>query len=164
RAAFDHWLHSDPAHAHEYQAMMDIWLVSEHLPSHASRSPSASSRPAHARRRSSKPLQAIAATLLLALGGALGWHQGRLPNDIQRYQARANISIPNLPDGSRAELNLGNTLWFSNFRNSRSLVLREGEAYFEVRHDAERPFVVYAGNGSITVTGTHFNVWKYGDQ
>lgn len=164
RATFNLWLHSDPAHAREYQAMMDIWLVSEHLPSHMPRTPSASSRSAPTRRRSFKAAQAVAAMLFLALGGVLGWQQGWLPNDIQRYQARENMSIVNLPDGSRAELNLGSTLWFSNFRNSRNLVLRDGEAYFEVKHDAEHPFVVYAGNGSITVTGTHFNVWKYQDQ
>lgn len=144
--------------------MMEIWLVSEHLPGRRSRTPAAPSPLAPTPRRSSRPLRAIAAMLFMALGGVLGWQQGWLPNDIQRYQARENMSIVNLPDGSRAELNLGSTIWFSNFRNSRSLVLREGEAYFEVRHDAERPFVVYAGDGSITVTGTHFNVWKYQDQ
>lgn len=168
RAAFDRWLSSDPAHAREYQGMVEIWLVSEHLPSQAtqprSRTRLEQAPPASPRRRRSKRFVATAATLVLGLGGWLGWHQGLLPNNIQRYHASENMRIATLPDGSRAELNLGTTLWFGNFRDGRSVALREGEAYFEVRHDAEHPFVVYAGNGSITVTGTRFNVWTYGDQ
>ena len=34
----------------------------------------------------------------------------------------------------------------------------EGEAFFEVKHDASRPFVITAGNARIKVLGTSFNV------
>jgi transmembrane sensor len=43
-------------------------------------------------------------------------------------------------------------------------VLDKGEAFFEVSHDAQHPFVVKAGQGSVRVTGTKFNVWMYQDQ
>jgi hypothetical protein len=36
--------------------------------------------------------------------------------------------------------------------------LTEGEAMFSVQHDTARPFVVEAGSGKVTVTGTRFDV------
>ncbi|MCS9086799.1 FecR domain-containing protein, partial [Pseudomonas aeruginosa] len=68
-----------------------------------------------------------------------------------------------LPDGSEVELDLKTHLSFANFRDIRRVVLDNGEAYFHVTHDTAHPFVVRAGKGSITVTGTRFNVWKYQD-
>ncbi|MBE7373884.1 FecR family protein [Pseudomonas lopnurensis] len=166
RATFEHWLKSDPAHAREYQAMLDIWQVSEHLPRRATPdtggAPPASRMPS--RRRLFRPAAAVAAVLFLSLGIALGWRQGWLPNDIQHYHAAEQTREAVLPDGSRIQLNLGTTLWFGNFRDRRSVVLSEGEAFFEVQHDSRQPFVVYAGKGSVTVTGTRFNVWKYDNQ
>ena len=32
REAFAVWLNADPLHAFEYQAMLEIWDISEHLP------------------------------------------------------------------------------------------------------------------------------------
>ena len=37
----------------------------------------------------------------------------------------------------------------------------EGEAYFEVAHNAERPFLVQTGKVDIKVLGTKFNVFAY---
>ena len=39
----------------------------------------------------------------------------------------------------------------------------DGEAYFEVEHDARRPFVVVTGEVSSTVLGTTFNVHAYSE-
>jgi transmembrane sensor len=45
----------------------------------------------------------------------------------------------------------------------RTVTLDAGEAYFDVVHDASRPFVVYAGNRRITDLGTKFSVFRNGD-
>ena len=42
-------------------------------------------------------------------------------------------------------------------------MLEHGEAYFDVVHDAQRPFVVIAGNRRITDIGTKFSVRRDGD-
>jgi len=42
-------------------------------------------------------------------------------------------------------------------------MLDSGEAYFDVVHDAKRPFTVYAGNRRITDIGTKFSVFRNGD-
>jgi ferric-dicitrate binding protein FerR (iron transport regulator) len=39
-----------------------------------------------------------------------------------------------------------------------------GEVYFEVAHNATRPFMVSAGKEEIKVLGTHFNVNAYADE
>jgi transmembrane sensor len=45
------------------------------------------------------------------------------------------------------------------FEQDRRLIeLSEGEAMFSVAHDTSRPFVVEAGSGKVTVTGTRFDV------
>lgn len=44
------------------------------------------------------------------------------------------------------------------------MTLKKGEAFFDVTHDKQHPFVVRAGQGQVRVTGTRFNVWMYQDQ
>ena len=82
---------------------------------------------------------------------------------LSTHTAQDNIRHVTLPDGSEVELDLKTRLSFANFRDIRRVVLDDGEAYFHVTHDTAHPFVVRAGKGSITVTGTRFNVWKYQD-
>jgi transmembrane sensor len=45
----------------------------------------------------------------------------------------------------------------------RQVTLTSGQAFFEVAHDAARPFIVLAGNAEIRVTGTKFDVRRIGD-
>ncbi|WP_134414574.1 pyoverdine signaling pathway anti-sigma factor FpvR, partial [Pseudomonas aeruginosa] len=103
------------------------------------------------------------ALLMLPTAGYLGWLQGWIPSNYQRYEAEGNVRHAVLPDGSEVELDLNTQLSFANFKDIRRVSLDRGEAYFHVTHDSAHPFVVKAGNGSITVTGTRFNVWKYQD-
>lgn len=64
-----------------------------------------------------------------------------------------------LPDGSIVEMFAASRIRFSSDPNAstRELFL-EGEAYFDVAHDKERPFYVYAGNVVTKVLGTSFIV------
>lgn len=63
-----------------------------------------------------------------------------------------------LPDRSTVELNTDTELHVVYSDGARSIVLRQGEAYFDVAHDSSRPFVVEAGEGSIRAVGTGFVV------
>lgn len=63
-----------------------------------------------------------------------------------------------LDDGSSVTLN-SETLLEVDFSSTRRLLrLVNGEALFEVAHDAMRPFVVRAARASIVATGTRFSV------
>jgi len=67
-----------------------------------------------------------------------------------------------LPDSTRVWLNSNSTLRFPpDFQPDSRTVSLIGEAYFEVAHDRNRPFVVKSEYQEITVLGTTFNVKAY---
>ena len=67
-----------------------------------------------------------------------------------------------LPDGSRVWLNGGSILEYpGSFTGGSREVVLQGEAYFEVVHNPKLTFVVSAGDLSIEVIGTKFNVSSY---
>jgi transmembrane sensor len=71
------------------------------------------------------------------------------------------IQMVSLPDSSRVWLNASTTIRYpESFKNNREIEL-EGEAYFEVMHDAKKPFAVETGDLQTTVLGTSFNIEAY---
>lgn len=67
-----------------------------------------------------------------------------------------------LADGTLVELNSGSSISYpSRFAGKSRNVLLKGEAFFKVVSDKSRPFIVRAGNISVRVLGTHFNVKAY---
>ncbi|WP_025109972.1 FecR family protein [Pseudomonas sp. H1h] len=162
RLAFEQWRDAHPLHAFEYEAMLEIWGVAEHLPRPQPTLSVPLNKPALAWRR-----YAIAASicaLALPLAAYSGWNLGWLPNSYQHFAATDNVRQVTLNDGSQVELNLNSELTFSNYKDERRVTLKKGEAFFEVSHDLTHPFVVRAAEGKIRVTGTRFNVWLYEDQ
>jgi transmembrane sensor len=69
-----------------------------------------------------------------------------------------------LPDGSRVTLGARSKLAIELGARTRAVHLEEGEAFFSVRKDPTRPFVVHAMDGVITAVGTAFNVRAMADQ
>jgi len=70
-----------------------------------------------------------------------------------------------LSDGSRVWLNAGSSLTYPvSFTGSERKVAVNGEAYFEVAHNASKPFYVTKGTMEIKVLGTRFNVNAYDDE
>lgn len=155
RAEFLRWYHADPAHAAEYANMCRIWQVSEQLPV-VSAAPSMT-RP----RRRGQPLLARAAVLVLAVAGtwSAGWAWGVLPGEVRYFAAEQTRRQVQLPDLSRVDLNRLSGLLYLGYRHQRQVYLRDGEAFFDVQRDLDKPFVISADNASVRVTGTHFNVW-----
>ncbi len=71
----------------------------------------------------------------------------------------------NLPDGSRAWLNSGSYLRYPiKFSGKERKIEISGEVYFEVAKMEGIPFKVQAGEQTIEVLGTHFNVMAYTDE
>lgn len=69
-----------------------------------------------------------------------------------------------LADGSKVELNTATVVRTAVSDKVREVWLEKGEAYFEVKHLAARPFVVHAGNRTVTVLGTKFAVRRDGEK
>ena len=66
-----------------------------------------------------------------------------------------------LPDGSLVWLNNGSTIKYS-LKNATRQVELKGEAYFEVVHKADQPFIIYTEKGVyIRDLGTVFNIKAY---
>ncbi|MDR0266263.1 MAG: FecR family protein [Sphingobacterium sp.] len=77
---------------------------------------------------------------------------------------RASFYKITLSDGTRVWVNAQSNLKFpAQFSENERRVSLEGEAYFEVAHDAKKPFFVESKAGEIKVLGTHFNVFAYHD-
>ncbi|SFA54379.1 FecR family protein [Pedobacter suwonensis] len=67
-----------------------------------------------------------------------------------------------LSDGSMVLLNAGSKLTFpTGFRGPERKVYVEGEAFFSVTKNADKPFIVNVGGNEIKVLGTRFNVNSY---
>ena len=67
-----------------------------------------------------------------------------------------------LPDGTVVWVNSESSLRFpEKFTSNLREVFLEGEAYFEVKKDANRPFYVHTEVGKVRVLGTAFNVCAY---
>ncbi|MDR1156494.1 MAG: DUF4974 domain-containing protein [Bacteroidales bacterium] len=72
------------------------------------------------------------------------------------------MSRLSLPDGSRVVLNASTRFRFPDkFDGDIREVFLDGEAFFDVAHNARQPFVVHTDQQRITVLGTSFNVMDY---
>lgn len=78
-----------------------------------------------------------------------------------QHSAEEGMATVDLPDGSRVFLNEGSTLQYKKDYEEKRNVTLEGEGFFEVMEDPERPFMVNAGKVVITVLGTSFNIREY---
>lgn len=95
-----------------------------------------------------------------------GSEKVKLENSVQKYN---QLIVPN---GKRAQLLLadGTKLWVNSgskvvypcsFKGKTREIFVEGEAYFEVAHDADRPFIVNTAGFDVKVLGTTFNICAY---
>lgn len=70
-----------------------------------------------------------------------------------------------LPDGTKVWLNAATSLQYpSSFTGKDRTVELNGEAYFEVAADPEKPFRVVSGHQSLDVLGTYFNINSYEEE
>ena len=155
RQAFALWLAEDPAHRRAMDDMLALWDdldVVRALPF-----PASLSRPAANRSRWWIG-SAVAAAACLVVAIALWPLGGQAPEPRQFQTARGEQRLIELDDASTLTLNTSSRVSVSYSDDQRQLQLLEGEAYFEVTPDSERPFSVDAGSARVTVLGTAFNI------
>lgn len=74
-------------------------------------------------------------------------------------QVVTNDKVVHLEDGTTVWLNSGATLKYpQHFEAGNRTVYLEGEAYFQVHSEADRPFYVRTASGIVREYGTSFNV------
>jgi transmembrane sensor len=79
------------------------------------------------------------------------------------YTATSKIEAVRLSDGSSLQLDLATALDVQLSDERRDILLRQGRAMFQVAKDANRPFVVDTGVGTVTALGTQFQVQREDD-
>jgi transmembrane sensor len=165
RAALDTWLAADPVHRTRLSAYCQFSAdLEQQLPLLAGiRDELAESQTAAKAARSlpwwSRPRWAgVALTAVAALAAVFLW-PSRPQNQFQSLATPvAHRETVTLIDGTRIELNARTALVVEVTADSRRVRLADGEAFFSVAKDPQRPFFVETPAGLVRVTGTHFNV------
>lgn len=112
----------------------------------------------------------IAASITIVLAAYLWlWsdsemNQGKIDTTelITRSNPKGQKSLITLPDGSKVRLNSNSSLVFDSDYgiNNRHVTLR-GEAFFDVKKNANMPFIIRTGQLQTKVLGTSFDVRSY---
>ncbi|NQE61311.1 FecR family protein [Caulobacter sp. RHG1] len=155
-AAFEAWKSADPAHD---EAFRQAWSTSQD-PALAEAMRLSEQR-GRAPRRRLGPIAAVAGGLLAAsLAVFVAWPQLQLMTvaPIALETAPGQPRNVTLADGSHVSLDGATRLEVRLGARRRQVELVRGEAFFDVAHDASRPFTVKAAEGSARVLGTAFDL------
>lgn len=168
--ALDRWLAADNAHRAAFESLAMTWHAFAAVPrpvlaSESAAKPDFATTPRHdtlhtrgvGRHRAWFAPAFAFASLVLCVGGWFAYDN--LPSyRLDLRTAHGEIRTVTLPDGSAVALNTDTEVQVRYYPRRREVVLREGEAYFQVAHGAERPFTVASGRTEVRVVGTMFNV------
>ena len=108
-------------------------------------------------------IAAVAAVLIICFTLYLEWPA--LQNRLHPVPLTA-LTVPlnqqkqiTLPDGSKVWVNANSQLKYpQQFKGETREVYLSGEAYFDIQHDAGKPFIIHTGKIITTVLGTAFNI------
>ncbi|HUP12778.1 MAG TPA: FecR domain-containing protein, partial [Niastella sp.] len=112
---------------------------------------------------------AIAAMAVLAIGFYFVRKTPRTPTPQSRtiqYTCKPGERKSfQFPDGTQVILNAGSEIYLNDqyAKNTREVFLK-GEAFFEVQHNAEVPFIVHTASMDVKALGTAFNVKSYNNE
>jgi transmembrane sensor len=163
--AFDAWLGSD-ANARAYDAALAVMLDIEAAAPLIAQGLHALPGPTAKRRISGRGWivaggLAAAATVALAVTpfGAL------VPAASHSFAtAKGEHRTVRLEDGTTIDLNAASRLTVALGRHERRVDMPQGEAVFDVAADNNRPFLIAAGDRTVRVVGTRFDVRRRGNQ
>ena len=150
--SFEQWRNASPEHAQAYAQVSQLWQ-SPVLDAALSRYAAILPRPRHYRR------QWLTAACVLFICG-WGIHALGL---IDRWQAdyvtaTGEQRMVSLADGSTVTLNTDSAIQVNNSEGQRGVRLLRGEAFFNVKPDKAKPFIVNAEANTVRVVGTRFTV------
>ena len=111
-----------------------------------------------------KRMMAAAAIIILAVAGWLLLGKPAEQPAIAMLEKKTTLqtAVDTLPDGSVITLNKNTQLSYpEKFSGKTRNVKLKGEAFFSVKPDKAKPFIIHANDVTITVVGTSFNVKNY---
>jgi len=110
-----------------------------------------------------------AAIILIVLAGDLYFIDQKHPNKnsvISRFSGVRENRLIQLPDGSTVIVSHGSKLNYpSSFDGMANReVYLDGQAYFDVKHNSLKPFIIHTGKLKTTVLGTAFEINAWSDK
>ena len=163
--AFDAWLGASEANGRAYDRALQIWDEFGAAAPEVLAGLAAADR---TRERSFGWRRGLIAAGGLAAAAAVALavlpQAAMQPKDQVFATAHGERRTVKLADGSTIDLNAGSRLTVALGRDERRVVMAEGEAVFDVAADARRPFLIAAGDRTVRVVGTQFDVRRRGDE
>jgi transmembrane sensor len=166
------WLMASPANQHYFQHLELIWKESQKL---AATTTADENKAWHRfQRRIKKTGSAtgkikefgwwrIAASILIV--GGIAWftstllEKGSPDPETLNITAVSEVKKDTLPDGSIAVLNKHSELSYpAIFKGKTRNVRLKGEAFFNVKADKKKPFIIVVNDVQVKVVGTSFNI------
>lgn len=163
REAFAQWYASDPAHARSYDDVRRVWEASEeavNLPV-LRHEAEAALHPVRSRYRYRLSFALAASVVVLFVIVGFSWRAFLSLSQAQatRYTTlTGQLRTVELRDGTSLVLDTDSSVSVRYSRHQRTATLSRGRVQFDVKPDADKPFVVRAGDGAVRDVGTVFQV------
>ena len=163
------WLKRSPSHMQTFRQVASVWSDLDHwseflYPGEETTHQDMANKHVPAPGGLLRPVFSMVAVIIVALGVSLFFHYSGLTlfqedGFIADYASSVGeVKLVTLPDGSDVRLNTRSKIAVFFDDASRIVHLKEGEAFFDVFHDPEKQFVVYAGKYAVRAVGTSFSV------
>lgn len=173
RKLVEAWLEADERHRREWSELSRIWQESRQLADQSEVDTDAAWNRFRSRRDiltsgrrtkrtaffSMRRVAAAVVVLVMALAAGWWWWEQEPAVEPISFESGIRPQVDTLPDGSVVSLNKQSKLEYpSRFAKQQRKVSLKGEAFFAVKPDPKKPFQIQAGDVTITVLGTSFNV------
>lgn len=155
QAELDVWLNESHQHLAAYWRLEAGWARTERL---VALKPGRARDAQIADRKIFWPVLRFAATAGIVIAIAIGGWYALSIREVEYATAVGQRAKILLADGSRVQLNTNSAISVKFGIWQRTVSLTKGEAFFDVRHNAARPFAVLAAGHRITDLGTKFSV------
>jgi len=167
----EEWISSSEANRHYFQHFQLIWEESRQLAITTSMDENKAWQKFQRRIKKAEAWKnpgrfgwwRIAASILIIVGAI--WFTSSIVNkgtteaEILSIASANEVKKDTLPDGSVATLNKHSVLTYpSSFKGKTRKVKLEGEAFFNVKANKEKPFIIDVNDVQVKVVGTSFNV------
>ena len=122
-----------------------------------------------------KKISAVAAAVIIIISLGIFVSKMDSPSKSDKILAKASTIPPHkeasfirnvtLPDGSTVVLRANSTIDYPEHFNSKTREISlVGEAYFDIKHDSKKPFIIHTGKVKTTVLGTAFDIKAWPEQ
>jgi len=164
RASLHEWLQQGPDYVAEFRRMANLWgdlnvLTELAVPNESSATGKDKKWLGRSHFWDSLAIAACFAAVAVVLVWQMGWLSRWPTLNTETYStAVGEQQLITLADGSTVLLNTNSHAEVHYDGKSRRIFLLAGEAFFSVKKDLQRPFLVYAGDSLIRAVGTAFSV------